>query len=258
MRSRTSSRSSDVAPADRRARPASGFLQHAARGAPRRAVGRADAGGPASSRAHRRGRRRAPIGRAGAWAGARRRRPGPRRRRLGWRAAACRRRALRTTGPIATAAPARRRSRGARAVAHGRGRAVARGPRRRDRRGGTPTNRRRRRSREMLARRFNAPETSSMGRWFDAAAGLLEREAADGVRRAGGDAARRGRPSVTVRSLPTASLYAIDDGNELDLTPLLMRLAGRARRRPRRGAVPRDARRRARGLGGAQPPRNAA
>jgi hydrogenase maturation protein HypF len=79
--------------------------------------------------------------------------------------------------------------------------------------------------RGMLARPFNAPETSSMGRWFDAAAGLLE------VKRR---MAFEGQAAMLLEGLAVrhgavpadASLYAIDDGNELDLTPLLMRLAG--------------------------------
>ncbi len=78
--------------------------------------------------------------------------------------------------------------------------------------------------RDMLARRFNAPETSSMGRWFDAAAGLLDlkrRMAFEGqaAMLLEGAAERHGPVPAN------ASLYAIDGGNELDLTPLLMRLA---------------------------------
>ena len=78
--------------------------------------------------------------------------------------------------------------------------------------------------RDMLARRFNAPETSSMGRWFDAAAGLLglmprmtfEGQAAMLLE---GAAERHG-------SIPAdRSLYSINAENELDLTALAMRLA---------------------------------
>ncbi len=79
--------------------------------------------------------------------------------------------------------------------------------------------------RDMLARRFNAPETSSMGRWFDAAAGLLDlkrRMAFEGQ-------AAMLLEGIAERYGPVPadpSLYAIIRGNELDLTPLLMRLAG--------------------------------
>ncbi len=78
---------------------------------------------------------------------------------------------------------------------------------------------------ELLARGFNAPETSSMGRWFDAAAGLLgvkRRMAFEGqaAMLLEGIAERHG----TVHADP--SLYTIGRGNELDLAPLLMRLAG--------------------------------
>jgi hydrogenase maturation protein HypF len=78
---------------------------------------------------------------------------------------------------------------------------------------------------EMLARGFNAPETSSMGRWFDAAAGLLHvkrRMAFEGqaAMLLEGIAERHG-------AVPADhSLYTIGHGNELDLAPLLMRLAG--------------------------------
>ena len=76
----------------------------------------------------------------------------------------------------------------------------------------------------MLARPFNAPETSSMGRWFDAASGLL------GVKRR---MAFEGQAAMLLEGLaedhgpaaPDASLYTISPANELDLTPLLMRLA---------------------------------
>jgi hydrogenase maturation protein HypF len=79
--------------------------------------------------------------------------------------------------------------------------------------------------RDMLTRRFNAPETSSMGRWFDAAAGLLDlkrRMAFEGqaAMLLEGAAERHG----PVPADP--SLYTIASGNELDLTPLAMRLAG--------------------------------
>ena len=78
--------------------------------------------------------------------------------------------------------------------------------------------------RDLLARRFNAPETSSMGRWFDAAAGLLEvkrRMTFEGqaAMLLEGAAERHGPVPAE------ASLYAIAADNELDLTPLLMRLA---------------------------------
>ena len=78
--------------------------------------------------------------------------------------------------------------------------------------------------RDMLVRRFNAPETSSMGRWFDAAAGLLD------VRRRmsfEGQAAML-LEGAAERHGPVAadpSLYVIDADHELDLTALAMRLA---------------------------------
>ena len=78
---------------------------------------------------------------------------------------------------------------------------------------------------ELLARGFNAPETSSMGRWFDAAAGIL------GVKRR---MAFEGQAAMLLEGLAERhgtvvadpSLYEIGGGNELDLAPLLMRLVG--------------------------------
>jgi len=78
--------------------------------------------------------------------------------------------------------------------------------------------------RDMLVRRFNAPETSSLGRWFDAAAGLLgvtrrmsfEGQAAMLLE---GAAERHGAVPAD------ASLFSITGDNELDLTALVMRLA---------------------------------
>jgi hydrogenase maturation protein HypF len=75
----------------------------------------------------------------------------------------------------------------------------------------------------MLLRGFNAPETSSMGRWFDAAAGLL------GVKRRmafEGQAAMLLEGLAEVHGAVTPEpLFAITDAHELDLTPLLARLA---------------------------------
>ena len=75
----------------------------------------------------------------------------------------------------------------------------------------------------MLAQRVNAPETSSMGRWFDAAAGLL------GVKRR---IAFEGQAAMLLEGLAerrgsvpgTLPLYTITPDNELDLAPLVPRL----------------------------------
>jgi hydrogenase maturation protein HypF len=78
--------------------------------------------------------------------------------------------------------------------------------------------------RDMLVRRFNAPETSSMGRWFDAAAGLL-----DVTRRMtfeGQAAMLLEGAAERYGAVPAdQSLYVINADNELDLTALAMRLA---------------------------------
>ncbi|HTR58064.1 MAG TPA: carbamoyltransferase HypF, partial [Casimicrobiaceae bacterium] len=76
----------------------------------------------------------------------------------------------------------------------------------------------------MLLRAFNAPETSSMGRWFDAAAGLL------GVKRR---ISFEGQAAMLLEGLAESHgavaagppLFAITESNQLDLTPLLARLA---------------------------------
>ena len=77
----------------------------------------------------------------------------------------------------------------------------------------------------MLARGVRAPETSSMGRWFDAAAGLLEvsrRMSFEGqaAMQLEGIAQRHGPVP------PDHSLFAITEVGELDLTALAKRLAG--------------------------------
>jgi hydrogenase maturation protein HypF len=76
----------------------------------------------------------------------------------------------------------------------------------------------------MLEHGVNAPETSSMGRWFDAAAGLLDvrrRMAFEGqaAMLLEGHAARHGPVDAD------PALYRIRAGNELDLTALASRLA---------------------------------
>jgi hydrogenase maturation protein HypF len=77
----------------------------------------------------------------------------------------------------------------------------------------------------MLAQQVRAPQTTSMGRWFDAAAGLL------GVRRR---MAFEGQAAMLLEGLaerhgPVAaerSLFALRDDGVLDLAPLVPRLAG--------------------------------
>ena len=76
----------------------------------------------------------------------------------------------------------------------------------------------------LLARDLHAPATTSMGRWFDAAAGLL------GVSRR---MAFEGQAAMLLEGLaaahgavaPDAAGYTVGADGELDLTPLLMRLA---------------------------------
>ena len=77
---------------------------------------------------------------------------------------------------------------------------------------------------QMLRQGLNCPRTSSLGRWFDAAAGLLNVRAYQSFEGQApmlleGLAARRG----PVQPLPAA--YRIDDG-QLDLLPLAERLLG--------------------------------
>jgi hydrogenase maturation protein HypF len=76
----------------------------------------------------------------------------------------------------------------------------------------------------MLAQGINAPETSSMGRWFDAAAGLL------GVKRRiafEGQAAMLLEGLAERRAVATdPALFAITPDNELDLAPIVLRLQG--------------------------------
>ncbi len=77
---------------------------------------------------------------------------------------------------------------------------------------------------QMLARGVRVPETTSAGRWFDAAAGLV------GVSRR---MAFEGQAAMQLEGLAEAhgavpaehGLYAIDAAGTLDLTPLAMRVA---------------------------------
>ena len=146
------------------------------------------------------------------------------RQRLGRRAAARGRRRVHAPGPPAPAATARRRPRRARALAHGRRGAVAGRPRRRPSPRASRTRPRRASVATLLQRGLHAPETSSLGRWFDAAAGLL------GVTRR---MAFEGQAAMLLEGLAEAhgpvdaepGLVTVGADNELDLGALALRLA---------------------------------
>jgi hydrogenase maturation protein HypF len=124
-------------------------------------------------------------------------------------------------GHLRAAAIGRRRPRRARTLAHGRQRAAPAGPQSRDRtrfaaHAGAPM------VADMLARQLRAPLTTSAGRWFDAAAGLLglrEVMAFEGQAAMLLEALARAHGAVAA----DASLYTID-GGVLDLLPLAARL----------------------------------
>ena len=77
---------------------------------------------------------------------------------------------------------------------------------------------------DMLQRRFNCAATSSMGRWFDAAAGLL---GVSEIQSYEGQAAMllEGLAERHGRTDPLADGYTISDANVLDFHPLLVELA---------------------------------
>lgn len=83
---------------------------------------------------------------------------------------------------------------------------------------------------DMLARRINTADTSSMGRWFDAAAGLLDVREAMSFE---GQAAMELEGLAERVALPEAPepLWRIGADRVLDLLPLLQRLADLARGR---------------------------
>ena len=82
------------------------------------------------------------------------------------------------------------------------------------------------RAEDARARPSTRRETSSMGRWFDAAAGLLGVKPAHGVRGSGGDAARRARRAHGAGRSPTV---AVRDRRRARARPRAARRAPRRR-----------------------------
>ena len=100
-------------------------------------------------------------------------------------------------------------------------------PRQRDRSVASPTEPAAATVAAMLARDLRSPPTSSMGRWFDAAAGAARRARDERLRRPGGDAARSARRSArSTRSRPSStSWFACCPTASSISTPLIARLA---------------------------------